>query len=56
MLFTTVPIPVVNLVIGHVCVCSSIQTHISITAGREFVIWDMMMDYDVELMPIVSTF
>ena len=45
--------PVMNLVIGLVCI--SVQTHISVTVGLNFLIW-RMMGYDVELMQIVSTF
>ena len=52
LLFNTGPIPVMNLVIG--LVCPSIQTHISVTAGRNFLIWSMVMGYDLGMMPIVS--
>ena len=33
---------------------TSIQIHISVTAGRNFLIWGMMMDYDVHFMPVVK--
>ena len=39
-----------------VSICVSIRTHISVTADNNFLIWGMMMDYDVGLMPIVSKF
>ena len=45
--------------VGHyspLCSCPSVQTHISVTTGRNFLIWAMMMDCDVGLMPLVSTF
>ena len=35
--------------------CVSIRTHISVTSGRNFLIWGMM-DYYVGLMPIISKF
>ena len=34
----------------------SIQTHVAVTAVRNFLIWDMMLSYDVGLMPVVSKF
>ena len=40
----------VHLVIGLVCV--SIQTHISVTAGKNFIM-GKMMDYDMGMMPVV---
>ena len=50
-LFTTGPIPAVNL--GIVCVCLSTQTHISVTAGRNFLILGTMMGYGLGMMPII---
>ena len=38
------------------CVRLSVQTHISVTAGRNFIILGMMMGYDLGMMPIDSTF
>ena len=37
------------------CICVSIQTHtcISVTAGRNFLMLGITMDYGVELMPVV---
>ena len=55
LLFTTGPIPVVNLVIGGEFRLA-IQTHISVTDGRNFLICGMKMGYDVGLMLIVSIF
>ena len=55
-LFITGPILVVKLVIGLVCVCVSVQTHISITSGRNVLILGMVMGYGVGLIPVVSKF
>ena len=52
--------PVGYLVVGLVCLCIhvsisvSVQIHISITAYRNFLIWGMMMGYDLVMMLIVS--
>ena len=50
MLFTIGLIPVVNLVIGLVCLSKPIS------AGRNFLIVGMMMGYDLGMMPVVSKF
>ena len=54
LVFTTGPIPVVNLLIDLVCL--SIWAHISVTAGRNFVLLGMMMGYDLGMMPIIKMF
>ena len=37
------------------CVCVwSVRTHISVTTGKNFLILDMMIGYDVGLMPVVK--
>ena len=43
---------------GLVCatVCGSIWTHLSVTAGGNWLIWGMIMGYDVGFMPVVSKF
>ena len=45
----------VNLVIGLVCLSihPSIQNHISVTIGRNFLILGMMMGYGLRMMPII---
>ena len=51
-----------QVLVGLVCVCQSVhpsvclasQTHISVTADRNFLIWGMMMGYDLAMMPVVS--
>ena len=49
-LFTTGPIPVVDLVI--VCGQPSIRTHISVS--KNFLILGLMMGYDLVIMSIIS--
>ena len=44
---------IVNLGIVCVCVCLSILTHISVTAGRNFLILGMMMGYGLGMMPLI---
>ena len=46
--------PVGNLVVSLMCIRVSIRTHISVTAGRNFIMLGMMTGYDVGLMPVVS--
>ena len=46
--------PVGNLIVG--LVCASVQTHISITAGRYFLILGMVMSEDLGMMPVISKF
>ena len=39
-----------------VCVCLAVRTHISVTTGRNFLIWGMLMGYDLGMMPVISKF